>query len=168
MDRDPAHMRYVLKAAALHKGVAFVEVLQNCIIYNDGTFSLYTEKETKPQHSLFLEEGKPLLFANGKKVITLNNMEPSIQELTDSNLPPNAFIHNPSSKIKSSIIINVIDDLSNTGAFPKPFGILYKVEKPTYQETEELKKAELMKKSPPISVISLIKKGITWQSENNV
>ncbi|MGH2567137.1 MAG: 2-oxoacid:ferredoxin oxidoreductase subunit beta, partial [Bacteroidota bacterium] len=62
LDRDPKHMQSVLKRAAEHRGTSFVEVYQNCNVFNDGAFFQFTEKETKDDNVVFLEHGKPLVF----------------------------------------------------------------------------------------------------------
>jgi 2-oxoglutarate ferredoxin oxidoreductase subunit beta len=68
MDRDPKHMQAMLLRTNQHKGASFLEIYQNCNIFNDGAFEIFTEKGTKPQETLFLEQGKPLTFgaANDK------------------------------------------------------------------------------------------------------
>src|SRR5215203_6102620 len=68
MDRDPKHMQAMLLRAHGHRGASFLEIYQNCNIFNDGAFEIFTEKTSKPQETLFLETGKPLLFgANSEK-----------------------------------------------------------------------------------------------------
>ncbi|MDP6088285.1 MAG: 2-oxoacid:ferredoxin oxidoreductase subunit beta [Nitrospinota bacterium] len=62
IDRDQKHMASVLHAAANHEGTAFVEILQNCIVFNDGAWHQYTEKGMKEQNVIYLEDGKPLVF----------------------------------------------------------------------------------------------------------
>ena len=66
LDRDPEHLRNVIKAAFEHKGTSFIEIYQNCNVYNDGAFFMYTEKETKAENTVFLEHGEPLVFGKGQ------------------------------------------------------------------------------------------------------
>src|SRR5688572_6449013 len=61
------HLQTVLKRATEHKGTAFVEIYQNCNIFNDGCFSLLTDKETRPMHVLELEHGKPMRFGKDRE-----------------------------------------------------------------------------------------------------
>ena len=62
-----------MKRAAAHKGTAFIEVFQNCNIFNDGAFEILTEKDTKADNVLVLEQGKPMVFGkNNDKGIRLN------------------------------------------------------------------------------------------------
>src|ERR1700753_45245 len=64
MDRDPKHLQQMLLRSQQHKGTSFLEIYQNCNIFNDGAFEVFTEKTTKPAETLFLEQGKPLVFNN--------------------------------------------------------------------------------------------------------
>ena len=62
MDRDPKHLRQMLLRSNEHKGTSLLEIYQNCNVFNDGAFFGYTDKSTKPEQTLFLEHGKPLVF----------------------------------------------------------------------------------------------------------
>ena len=62
MDRDPKHLQSMLLRANQHKGTSFLEIYQNCNIFNDGAFETFTEKSSKAEETLFLEQGKPLVF----------------------------------------------------------------------------------------------------------
>ena len=63
MDRDPKHLQAMILRAHAHKGSSFLEIYQNCNIFNDGAFEIFTEKKSKPEQALFLEQGKPLFLA---------------------------------------------------------------------------------------------------------
>jgi len=164
IDRNPSHMKEIIKAAALHKGVSFVEVLQNCVIYNDGAFEIWSEKESAKLNAIYLEEGKPYLFNEGKKAVVLNGMKPEVVDVNGS-IPENVIIHDPADRIKASLLCNIIDDMSNRGLFPKPFGIIYKAEMPTYNEVANAKKRELMKQSPK-TFQKLLMEGLHWKVQN--
>ncbi|MFZ1312585.1 MAG: 2-oxoacid:ferredoxin oxidoreductase subunit beta, partial [Chitinophagaceae bacterium] len=77
MDRDPKHLQAMLLRANGHKGASFLEIYQNCNIFNDGAFEIFTEKGSKPAETLFLEQGKPLVFgAANDKGIKLDGFRP--------------------------------------------------------------------------------------------
>ena len=77
LDRDPKHMQAILRRAHAHKGTSFVEVYQNCPVFNDGAFFAFSEKETKKEEALQLEHGKPLIFGNNDdKGIKLDGLTP--------------------------------------------------------------------------------------------
>ncbi|OHB76439.1 MAG: 2-oxoacid:ferredoxin oxidoreductase subunit beta, partial [Planctomycetes bacterium RBG_16_59_8] len=82
IDRDPAHLQYTIRRAFEHRGTAFVEVLQNCNIFNDGAWERFADKESKAENTILLEEGKPMIFgANRDKGIRLNGLQPEIVSL---------------------------------------------------------------------------------------
>src|SRR5579871_1391296 len=82
IDVDIHHLTETLKRAAAHKGTAFVEVYQNCKIFNDGVFEYATEKSTKADNALYLEHGKPMIFGKDRnKGIRLNGMTPELVEI---------------------------------------------------------------------------------------
>jgi 2-oxoglutarate ferredoxin oxidoreductase subunit beta len=62
MDRDPKHLQAMLKRSYAHKGSSFLEIYQNCNVFNDGAFEIFTEKGSKKLETLFVEQGQPLLF----------------------------------------------------------------------------------------------------------
>src|SRR4051794_15717936 len=66
MDRDPKHLQQMLLRANGHHGASFLEIYQNCNIFNDGAFEIFTEKGTKGAETLVLEHGKPLIYGANK------------------------------------------------------------------------------------------------------
>src|SRR3954451_12494372 len=84
IDVDIKNLEYVLERAAKHTGTAFVEIYQNCNIFNDGAFEYATNKDTKSDTTLYLEHGKPLVF--GKTVdkgIRLQGLRPEVVDLAN-------------------------------------------------------------------------------------
>ena len=66
-------MPEILKRAYAHKGASFVEIFQNCIVYNDAVFDAFTDKKNAADHQLHVEHGKPLLFAGGAKGLAFDD-----------------------------------------------------------------------------------------------
>src|ERR1043165_3986482 len=84
MDRDPKQLQSMIQKAHEHKGASFLEIYQNCNIFNDGAFEIFTEKGTKMEQTIFLEQGQPLLFgANKDKGIKLNGFKPEVVNLNN-------------------------------------------------------------------------------------
>lgn len=127
MDRDPIHMRDVLKQAEEHKGTSFVEIYQNCNVFNDGAFEQYTDKKQKPDHVINLVEGEPLTFANGEKSVQLNCGKPEFVASSADQIQP--WIHDPKDPMKAYALSRMFD--SDT---PRPFGVFYKEDRFTYEE----------------------------------
>ncbi len=134
MDRDPKHMRAILLRAEQHHGTSLVEIYQNCNIFNDGAFFTFTEKETKGDTVLFIEQGKPLIFgANSDKGIKLDGFKPVIVDLKDTSAN-DLWIHDENDRVKASILTRFFDDPSTEGALPRPFGIFYVEKRDNYED----------------------------------
>lgn len=120
LDRDPKHQQEIYRRAYRHKGTSLVEIYQNCNVFNDGAFSALTDKESKPAHTIFLENGKPLLFDSGKKAVILDGMQPVVAD-TESVGEQHLWIHNENDPFKAWLIARFQDD----AALPRPFGVIY-------------------------------------------
>ena len=105
LDTDPKHLIQILTRAARHKGTAFVEIWQNCIIFNDKAFGPVTARETRDNKMLFLEHGKPLVFGPGqsKGVRMSAEIQPEIVELKSKGKPPNLWVHDETLDRKSVV-----------------------------------------------------------------
>ena len=135
LDREPKSLREVLLEAQKHKGTSFVEIYQNCVIFNDGVFDEFTNKATKEDANLYLENGKPLKFGKDlSKGIILENFEPKIIDITEDTDESKLWIHDETSILKAQILarFNFDEEFSN---FPRPFGVFYKKNRASYEET---------------------------------
>lgn len=135
LDREPKSLREVLLEAQKHKGTSFVEIYQNCVIFNDGVFDEFTNKATKEEANLYLENGKPLKFGKDlSKGIILENFEPKIIDITEETDESKLWIHDETSILKAQILarFNFDEEFSD---FPRPFGIFYKKNRASYEET---------------------------------
>src|SRR5690606_19137533 len=84
VDRDAKHLQQMLKRAAEHKGLAFIEIWQNCVIFNDGAFDDLTDKKIKGEKLLVLEHNQPMIFGTNKdKGIKLDGLKPVVINLSD-------------------------------------------------------------------------------------
>ncbi|MGE5611449.1 MAG: 2-oxoacid:ferredoxin oxidoreductase subunit beta [Bacillota bacterium] len=84
VDVDLRHMEYVFERAAKHVGSAFIEVYQNCVIFNDGAYVYASDKDVKADNTVYLEHGKPLIFGKDHdKGIRLNGVTPQVVNLKD-------------------------------------------------------------------------------------
>lgn len=132
LDMNTKHLEYVLERAAAHKGTAFVEIYQNCNVFNDGAFEYATGKDTKDDTTVFLEHGKPLIFGKDrKKGIRLNNMEPEIVELGGDITEDDLLFHDERQKEPS---LAYLLSRMHHPEFPEPIGVYRAVERPTYEE----------------------------------
>lgn len=134
LDRDPKHLQDMVSRASKHKGAAFIEVYQNCPIFNDGAFSMLTEKETKPDNVLILEHGKPLVFgANKDKGIMLDGLNPIVVDLNDSKHSINdCWIHDEFDDNPTRVFL--LARFTDLPGYPTPIGVFRQFNKPTYDE----------------------------------
>ena len=135
LDREPKSLREVLLEAQKHRGTSFVEIYQNCVIFNDGVFDEFTNKATKEEANLYLENGKPLKFGKDlSKGIILENFEPKIIDITVDTDESKLWIHDETSILKAQILarFNFDEEFSD---FPRPFGVFYKKNRASYEET---------------------------------
>jgi 2-oxoglutarate/2-oxoacid ferredoxin oxidoreductase subunit beta len=134
MDRDPKHLQEMLKRSYAHKGASFLEIYQNCNIFNDGAFEIYTEKSSKPEETLFIEHGKPLLFGQNKdEGIRLDGLKPVVVNLKDGFSADDLWIHDEHDYYKAQLLVRMFDDPRIEGHFPRPFGVFYETNRPTYE-----------------------------------
>jgi 2-oxoglutarate ferredoxin oxidoreductase subunit beta len=137
MDRDPIHLRTMLKRAHQHKGTSMLEIYQNCNVFNDGAFEVFTEKSSKAEETLFVEHGQPLVFgANKNKGIKLDGFKPVIVELEGNSLN-DLWIHDETDRVKASILTRFFDNPATEGHLPRPFGVFYTENRFTYEEAME-------------------------------
>ncbi|MEN7547527.1 2-oxoacid:ferredoxin oxidoreductase subunit beta [Rapidithrix thailandica] len=133
MDRDPKHLRQILLRANQHKGTSFVEIYQNCNVFNDGAFFSMTEKNVKKEHTVFLEHGKPLVFGeNQDKGLKLDGFTPVVVNLADYS-EEELWVHDETDKMKASILTQLFEDPQLEGAYPRPFGVFYAADRFNYE-----------------------------------
>ncbi len=134
MDRDPKHLQEMLKKSHQHKGSSFLEIYQNCNIFNDGAFFSYTEKNVKKQNALFVEHGKPMVFgADEEYGIKLDSTKPVVVKLTDGYSLDDLWIHDENDAIKANILIRM-ESIYPDQKFPRSFGVLYAQQRARYDE----------------------------------
>lgn len=136
MDRDPKHMQAMLARTHQHKGASFLEIYQNCNIFNDGAFELFTEKGTKPEETIFVEHGKPMIFgAEGNKGIRLNGFKPEVATIGENGITADdLWVHDEKDLFKAQILTRMFDSPSLDGHLPRPFGVFYESDRPCYEE----------------------------------
>jgi len=130
IDNNPKHMVETFKAAHAHDGVSFIEILQNCVIFNDATWNDVYSKENRDQQLLKLETGQPLVFGKEKdKGIRMNGMSPEIVNVADVS-EDELLVHQPDHP--SSLYAQMLASLSYP-EFPTPIGVIRDIERPTYE-----------------------------------
>jgi 2-oxoglutarate ferredoxin oxidoreductase subunit beta len=167
MDRDPKHLQATLLRAQAHHGTSFLEIYQNCNIFNDGAFEVFTEKGTKAEEAVFLEQGQPLRFgANGNKGIRLDGYKPQVVSLEDGQYTADdLWVHDETDFFKAQILTRLFDNPADPGHFPRPFGVLYAVERQTYEDAMGLQLEEAIAVKGPGNLDALLQGKETWVIE---
>jgi 2-oxoglutarate ferredoxin oxidoreductase subunit beta len=163
MDRDPKHLQESLIRSHKHKGSSFLEIYQNCNIFNDGAFETFTEKATKPDNTLFLEHGKPLVFgAKQDKGIKLDGFKPIVVDLANGASTSDLWIHDEQDFYKAQILVRMFDDPRVEGHLPRPFGIFYETDRPCYEEVLQLQIDEVVASKGKSNLDKLLRGNETW------
>jgi 2-oxoglutarate ferredoxin oxidoreductase subunit beta len=162
IDRYPSHLQKMLGRTHGHKGASFLEVYQNCHIFNDGAFKLMTEKETKDNHVLELEDGQPMIFGKEKnKGIRLDGFRPEVVTINGDFSADDLLVHNETDKNIADILTNFTYDTE----FPTPIGVLYVAKSSTYEDRLEKQIKNAKKKLGEGNLEDLIRGVDIWDVE---
>jgi 2-oxoglutarate/2-oxoacid ferredoxin oxidoreductase subunit beta len=145
MDRDPKHLQQILIRSNQHKGSSFVEIYQNCNIFNDAAFEIFTEKSSKADEALFIEHGQPLIFgANKDKGIKLDGFKPIVVELGNGVSADDLWIHDEKDFYKAQTLVRMFDNPQNTEHLPRPFGVFYQTDRACYEDVMAMQIEEII------------------------
>ncbi|MBI5630972.1 MAG: 2-oxoacid:ferredoxin oxidoreductase subunit beta [Elusimicrobia bacterium] len=133
VDTDLPFLTEVLRRAALHKGLAFVEIFQNCIVFNDGAWAEVSEKALRDDTTLTLQHGKPLVFGKDKNrgIRLKNGFVPETVEFEPGKPPRDLLVHDE--KAPNATLAHLIAHLERP-YFPVPQGVFRSVERPVLHE----------------------------------
>jgi 2-oxoglutarate/2-oxoacid ferredoxin oxidoreductase subunit beta len=157
-------MGEVLKAAADHRGSTYVEIFQNCPVFNDGAYTFMTEKAVKADAQLRMVEGKPLLFGKEmKKGIRFNPQTAEMEVVTlgeNGVTEKDILVHNP--RREDPTIGFMLANLSAKPGFPTPIGVFRNVELPTCDELNWQQINAAKGKKGEVSLRKFLDAGDTW------
>jgi 2-oxoglutarate ferredoxin oxidoreductase subunit beta len=154
------HLADVLKAAHAHKGAAFVEIFQNCIVYNDDVFAPFTAKEFAADKQLWLRTGEPMLFADGTKGLTLDleALTLAVVDVEDGDWQSaGVIVHNPTNRSVAHMLVEM-----PFGAFPMALGVIYEDPRPTF-ESALLEQNAKVSEGKSADLQALVAKGQSWE-----
>jgi 2-oxoglutarate ferredoxin oxidoreductase subunit beta len=166
VDVDAAHLQEVLRRAYEHRGTAFVEILQNCPVYNDDEWIEVEDKKTRVDASLKLTDGQPLLFGGpqNRRGIRIENGIPSVVTLAQGQDPQLAGVAIHHDQHESPAYAFALASLPRPG-FPLPIGVFRAVEKPTYESLLEQQVHDAIARRGPGDLAKLLDSGDTWTVE---
>ncbi|HVP13767.1 MAG TPA: 2-oxoacid:ferredoxin oxidoreductase subunit beta [Phycisphaerae bacterium] len=160
VDVNVKHLAETIKRAAQHVGTSFVEVYQNCVVFNDGAFEYASGKETKAETTVYLEHGKPLIFgANRDKGIRLNGLTPEVVKLGGDIKEDDLLFHDE--KAKEPTLAYLLARMQSP-EFPEPIGVFRDVEAPCYEAEMERQLQAATAKLGPGTIEKLLNSGDTW------
>ncbi|MFN0244071.1 MAG: 2-oxoacid:ferredoxin oxidoreductase subunit beta [Planctomycetota bacterium] len=156
IDTHQKHMQTVLEAAAHHRGAAFVEIFQNCVIFNDGCFEDVANKMVRDERTVDLRPGQPMVFGKAlDKGVRIDAMETSVVGAAD------AAIWNPSTR--SAAPAFVLSEMDNDKTKPTPIGIFRSVEAPLFDTEVNRQVQAAVQKRGAGNLRDLIWAGETWE-----
>ena len=162
-DIDTKHLQEILVRAAKHKGTAFVEVFQNCNIFNDGAFKGFTDKDVRDDRVVYVQHGKPLVFGkNHDKGLRLNGTDLEVVTLGNGVSEADLLVYNEEDP--SPVMSYLVSGLEFPH-FPVPVGVFRSILKPTYDQLMEAQVQRSIEMYGKGDLEKLFNAGDTWTVE---
>lgn len=160
MDTDPKHMQEVFLEASKHKGTSFIEVLQNCVIFNDAVHEKYTNRKERDDNVFFLEHGKPIIFGKEKnKGIKQNGSKLEVVTIGENGVTEESLVkHDETNDNLAYLIANLTPHLE-----PQAMGIIKKVSDVNYDSQVQDQIREVTEKKGKQSMQDILNSGATWK-----
>ena len=164
LDVDPHHMVETLERAAGHRGTSFVEIYQNCNIYNDGAFEEFTAKDVRADRMLYLKHGEPMIFGkDADKGIRINGLKPEVVQLgKDGITEKDILVHDET--IQDPTIAFMLARMDYP-EFPVPVGVIRAVQRPSYDSLLEAQLNKAIEDQGAGDLTELFRQGDTWEVE---
>lgn len=161
VDSNVRHLAYTLKRAAAHRGTSFVEVYQNCNVFNDGAFSYAQDKSTRDDTTIELEHGKPLIFGkNRDKGIRMNGLSPEVVDLAATGIKEDDLVfHDEQGDVMHAFLLARL----RQPEFPEPIGVFRAVEAQTFETAVHKQITDAIAKRGQGDLQKLLASGDTWK-----
>jgi len=160
LDVNVKHLAETLLRAAQHRGTSFVEIYQNCNVFNDGAFSYATDRDQKLDNTLYLEHGKPLIFgSNRDKGIRLNGLDPEIVDVGGDTKEDDLLFHDERAEEPS---LAYLLSRMRYPEFPEPMGVFRCVERPLFDQEMNRQVDSMIASKGEGALESLLDTGDTW------
>ncbi len=160
VDSQIKHLAKTLYRAAMHRGTSFVEVYQNCNVFNDGAWSYAQDKSQRADNTLELEHGKPMIFGKERdKGIRLNGLHPEVVELGSGVSQDDLLFHDEKS---DSSLVHMLAKMRHP-RFPEPIGVMRDVESDVFEDQVRGQLDSAKEKRGAGDLKKLFSGGDTWQ-----
>jgi len=161
IDVDAKHMQKMIVEAYKHEGTSFLEIYQNCLIFNDNAFDAYTDKETKGIRRILLEHGEPMLFGKDNSLgIRMDGHRPQVVDLTTGEWSADDMVvHDKTDRFLALMLC----DLTYQPELPTPFGVIYEVEKVSYEKQVYQQIEDAVTKLGRGDLEKMLMSGHTWE-----
>jgi len=161
IDTAQKHLPEILKRAREHRGASFVEIYQNCIVYNDGVFADFTEKDVAEDHQVVLEHGHPLIFGKERnKGLRLLPNQTFLEVVTigeNGVTEEDIMVHDETNRSMAMLLSGM-----RPPSFPMAVGVLFCNPQPTYEAAVTTQIADAKAKAGPPDLNALLRSGYTW------
>ncbi len=161
VDSQQSHLCEVLKRARQHRGASFVEIYQNCVVFNDRTFSRFTDKDVAADNQLLVEHGKPLLFGQDRRrglrmksgCLEIEVVTVGENGVTESDV----LVHDETNRNLAALLASL-----DTPDFPVALGVLYCNPAVPYDEEVHAQVEAARSKAGEPNLNALLRRGQTW------
>ena len=161
VDSNIKHLADTLKRAADHRGTSFVEVYQNCNVFNNGAWDYAQEKSTREDTTLELEHGKPMIFGKARdKGIRLNGLRPEVVDLSEGKISQDDLLFHDEQA--DSTLVHILARMRHP-EFPEPIGVFRDVQNEVFEDQVRNQIATAVERRGTGDLNQLFNSGDTWQ-----
>jgi 2-oxoglutarate ferredoxin oxidoreductase subunit beta len=161
-DMDRKHMLEVFRRAHDHRGAAFVEVYQNCNVFNDGAFEALTAKEHRSQMIITLRNGEPIRFGEDAELGVALNRFGECEIVTVADVGEDHLLVHDEHRPDPTLAF-ALSRLADRPTMPTPMGVFRDVDRPTYEGEVQRQLVGAADRQGPGDLASLISSGATWE-----
>jgi len=160
-----SHLRETLHAAHEHQGTSFVEIFQNCNIFNDKAFEVFTGIKNRAKAVIYCKHGEPLVFGSKKvgfKGLKISgSLKIEVVDVADPSNPEDILVHDETNLVLANMLVNL------KPPFPVAMGVIYKIERSTYDDAlhEQMDQARKTNSNGLIGLQKALQGSQTWEVE---